>query len=391
MPLAKRLSTSRKIWALLTTAERRSAVVLLILMLIGMVMETISIGLVIPAISLLTQRDLADRYPILKNTLAALGNPSQEKLVIGGMLLLAGVYLIKSLFLGVLAWWQTRFAFGVQAQVSQRMFTAYLRQPYTFHLQHNSAELIRNVINEVSLFTSYGILPVILLLAESLVLIGLCGLLAVVEPLGAFIAVSILGTASWGFYRLTYGCLARWGEERQHHEGLRIQHLQQGLGGVKDVKLLGREASFLNQYRLHNVRSARVAQLQGTLQQLPRLWLELLAVSGLAILVISMLARGRAFEAILPTLALFAATAFRLMPSLNRVLNAVQSLRIASVLLKPFIPRAAETIYTSFNFPKPWAEVCYADAAELKAQPEDLRVTAVLEGDKVKPLFPRIA
>jgi methionyl-tRNA synthetase len=70
--------------------------------------------------------------------------------------------------------------------------------------------------------------------------------------------------------------------------------------------------------------------------------------------------------------------------------NAVQSLRVASILLKPFIPRSAEAIYTSFNFPTPWAEVKYADAAELKAQPEDLRVTADLADGKVKPLFPRI-
>ncbi|MBX9584433.1 MAG: methionine--tRNA ligase [Gemmataceae bacterium] len=75
----------------------------------------------------------------------------------------------------------------------------------------------------------------------------------------------------------------------------------------------------------------------------------------------------------------------------KRVLfNAVQSLRVASILLKPFIPRSAEAIYTSFNFPKPWAEVRYADAAELAAQPDDLRVTAELVDGKVKPLFPRI-
>ncbi len=80
------------------------------------------------------------------------------------------------------------------------------------------------------------------------------------------------------------------------------------------------------------------------------------------------------------------------MEAAKRVLfNAVQSLRVASILLKPFIPRAAETIYTSFNFPKPWAEVTYADAAELKAQPADLRVTAELIDGKVKPLFPRLA
>ncbi|MFO0795946.1 MAG: methionine--tRNA ligase [Gemmataceae bacterium] len=71
--------------------------------------------------------------------------------------------------------------------------------------------------------------------------------------------------------------------------------------------------------------------------------------------------------------------------------NAVQSLRVASILMKPFIPRAAEAIYTSFNFPTPWAEVKYADAATLAAQPDDLRVTAELVDGKPKPLFPRIA
>ncbi len=71
--------------------------------------------------------------------------------------------------------------------------------------------------------------------------------------------------------------------------------------------------------------------------------------------------------------------------------NVVESLRIASILLKPFIPRSAEAIYKSFNFPKPWEQVTYADAAELAAQPDDLRVTAELVDGKVKPLFPRIA
>lgn len=69
----------------------------------------------------------------------------------------------------------------------------------------------------------------------------------------------------------------------------------------------------------------------------------------------------------------------------------VQELRTAAILLKPFIPKSAKAIYTSFNFPQPWAEVKYADAAELRAQPDDLRVTAELIDGKVRPLFPRIA
>lgn len=327
---SKKLATARKIWDMLTPAQRRSAVVLLALMLVGMLLETLGVGLVIPALALLTQRDFANNYPLVQPILNALGNPSQQTLVIGGMLALVGIYLIKELFLAMLAWRQMHFAFGVQAHLSQRLFSTYLHQPYTFHLQRNSAQLIRNVVNEVSMFTGSGMLPAMTLLTELLVLSGLCTLMLIVEPVGAMIVVSVLGTATLGFYRLTRGRIARWGEARQTHEGMRLQHLQQGLGGAKDVKLLGREHEFLAQYQLHNAQSARVERLQNTINQLPRLWLELLAVSGLAILVISMLAQGRALESVLPTLGLFAATAFRLIPSVNRVLGALQVLRYST-------------------------------------------------------------
>ncbi|MCX7700667.1 MAG: class I tRNA ligase family protein, partial [Gemmataceae bacterium] len=68
----------------------------------------------------------------------------------------------------------------------------------------------------------------------------------------------------------------------------------------------------------------------------------------------------------------------------------IEPLRAAAILLKPFLPRAAETIYRSFNFPKPWETVRYENAAQAAMQVEDLRVSVALENGKVKPLFPRI-
>ena len=335
--------------------ERRSVLTLLGLIFLGMLLETLGVGLVIPALSLLTQNDIASNYPALQPILQTLGNPSQQNLIVGGMLTLVGVYLVKTLFLAFLAWRQMRFAFGVQAQFSQRLFKVYLHQPYTFHLQRNSAQLIRNVINEVSMVTGNAILPGMILLTELLVLFGLCGMLLIVEPRGTLIVVSVLGIAAWAFHHFTHRHIERWGLARQHHEGLRLQHLQQGLGGAKDVKLLGREANFLEQYRQHNVQSAHVGQMQSVLLQLPRLWLELLAVSGLAMLVISMLAQSRALDAVLPMLGLFAAAAFRLMPSASRILNAVQALRYGLPMI--------DTLYTELNLGIP--EV--ADASYLSA------------------------
>jgi ABC-type multidrug transport system fused ATPase/permease subunit len=316
-----------KLWRLLTPAERRGAMVQLGLMLIGTLLETAGIGLMIPVIALMMLPDIGARYPVLEPVLAWLGHPSQQTLIIGAMLGLAALYLVKNLFLAFLAWRATRFVFGVQAQLSERLFAAYLAQPYTFHLQHNSAQLIHNVSAEVGVLTHSVLAPALLLVTEALTLLAIGGLTLMVEPMAVALVALLLGGASLGFHRITRAHLSRWGQLRSYHERQKMQHLLQGLGGIKEVTLAGRERDFLAQFHLHNVRGVRTQQALGTLQQLPRLWLELLVVTGLATVVLTMIAGGQAIVEIAPTVGFLAAAAYRLMPSVNRMLGAISALR----------------------------------------------------------------
>jgi len=315
-----------KVWYLLTAEQRISAIVLFGLLFIGMMLETLGIGLVIPAFALITQSNLAEKYPIMSPWLEMLGNPSHERLVVVGMVTLVSVYIIKTLYLAFLAWRQAQFTYDIQANLSQSLFSGYLRQPYTFHLQRNSAQLIRNTISHAQGTTSV-IQQCLLLIMEVLVLFGISTMLLVVEPLGAALVLILMGLSGWVFNNFSRKHMLKWGEELQLHEGLRIQHLQQGLGGAKDVKLLGRESDFIDQYDFHNLGSARVSKRQSILLALPRLMLELFAVTGLASLIIVMINQGKPIESLLPITGLFAVAAFRLLPSVNRVISVVQYLR----------------------------------------------------------------
>lgn len=326
-------SLIHKAWELLSLDQRKEFLVVLVLMLIGMVLETIGVGLVVPALALFTQKDIALKYPKLQPLLDYIGNPDQQTLVVGGLLVLLIVYVVKALFLAFLAWYENRFIFRLQADVSQDLFSTYLLKPYTFHLQRNSAKLIRNATTEVLMFTNKLMLPAIFFLREILVLAGLSLLLFIVEPLGATIVTIFFGAFGFGFYRLTRKYLVRWGEVRKRHEGMRIQQLQQGLGGVKDVKVLGRENDFLSQYEKHNRRVARVGQLEATMQKVPKLWVELIAVGTLVVLVLTMLAKGGTLELIIPKIGLFAVAAFRLMPSFNRIMIATQAIKFSQPVL----------------------------------------------------------
>jgi len=318
--------------SLLTPRQRWHSVLLLIAMVFSALLEAASVGLVVPVVTLMMQGDVDQRYPLIYEMLGG-GTVRSADLVLSGIVLLVVVFLIKALFLGALAYRQASFAFGLQASVSERLFRGYLLQPYLFHLQRNSAQLIRNAINETNQFTFGAILPGMVLMTETLVLVGLVVLLIGFEPVGALSVMLLGGGVGAAFYRLTKNRIRSWGEDRQVNEGLRIQYLQEGLGGAKEVKLLGRESYFLERYALHNAASARTGELQTTLQSIPRLMLEFLAVFSLAAVVLVAQASGRTSAELVPVFGLFSVAAFRLIPLANRILVSVQSLRFSLPVL----------------------------------------------------------
>ncbi len=314
---------------MLVPAQRRFGVLLLGLMLIGMMLETLGVGAVIPILSLMDKSNPAEKYPVLVPWLDFLGNPSHEQLVVFAMTALVGIYTVKVLFLVFLTWLQARFTYGIKSDFSLRLFSGYLRQPYTFHLQRNSAELTRNTLNQVGEMTG-AIQSGMLIVAESLVCLGILALMLFVEPVSALLVTSILGLVSWAGYRFTKGRVKRWGEKYQDHEMLRFQYLREGLGAAKDIKLLGREKNFIDQYQSNNLGSAKMSRYNITLAALPRFWLELVGITGIAAIVLLMIAQGKPMESLMPAIGLFAAAAFRLMPSANRLLTAFQNLRFSS-------------------------------------------------------------
>jgi ABC-type multidrug transport system fused ATPase/permease subunit len=358
-----------KLYSLLTAAKRRTTIFLLAFTIIGTLVEVLGIGLLLPVIALLVDDNLGASYPAVQPLLNALGNPTHQTQIQIIMIALIGVYLVKNLYLAFIAWWQARFSVSLLVELSQQLFSIYLRQPYNFHLQRNSAQLIRNITGEVSQFIGCVVNPTIMLVSEILVLLGIVALLLAVEPMGSMIVFLVLSTSSWLFYRSTRTRITRWGEIRQYHDGQRIQQLHQGLGGVKDVKLLGREADFLMQFSEHNSKSGQMALFLQILQALPRLWLELLAVVGFALLVLIMLDQGQGMSSILPTVGLFAAAAFRLLPSVNRILIFSQSLRYG-------LP-AINSLYEDFQLQVPESETGTKSIGKSAGLQEEIRLVDI--------------
>jgi ABC-type multidrug transport system fused ATPase/permease subunit len=320
----KELSTGKMVWLVLSGRERRGMVMVMLLMLLGSLLETLSLGLVVPAIGLLVQPNYVEKFPFLDNLL---GNPSEAEFAVIAMGFLVCVYVLKSIFLVWSLWIQNGFSLAVTARIGRQLFEKYLRQPYPFHLQRNSSELIRNAQGATSLMG--GVFqPIMTLIADSIVTLGLFTLLIRLEPVGSLTTIAVFGLSAVVFRRFTNVRIKRWGEAQNQYRKMLIQHLQQGFGGVKDVKIFGREDYFVAEYSDHLVRNAVVLRRFSVLQTLPRTGLEILTILGLAVLVSTMVVSGQQLAEVLPVLGLFGAAAFRLVPAVSRMVAMVQTITV---------------------------------------------------------------
>ena len=318
----ERLSIVRVVWAILTRKERRKLIQIFALMLFGTLLETFSLGLVVPVVGLLTKPDYLKSHPRIDELL---GFPSQTQFVVGAMLLLVFVYVVKSIFLIGSLWVQYGYSTSVTKRIGRTLFENYLKQPFTFHLQRNSATLIRNSQNSSSVMSG-TIDPILSIAADALVTSGMMLLLLVIEPKGTVVTILVFALSSIALRRFSSRRIRLWGEAQNFHKGMIIQHLQQGFGGVKDVKILGRENFFVNQYSEHLDGSANVLRRFSLAQAIPRFGLEILMMIGLASLVSTMVLSGQELTNTLPVIGLFGAAAFRLLPAVNRSIIGAQTI-----------------------------------------------------------------
>ena len=332
-----------KLWNLFERQQKIASLHLLFIMSIGMTLEIFGVALILPAFGILLQDDLAASYPQINQLIVLMGEPSGSDLIIIGILFIILIYVVKNFFLAFQFWKQASFSFQILREFSQKLLTVYLIQSYSFHTQRNSAILIRNITNEIELMAGSVITPLSILISELLVVLGVTAFLFYIEPFGLSITVSVILLSSLFYNFLTKGRIAKWGQLRQVHSGYRFQFMKEALTGIKDLKILGRESFYLNLFQTHNDAYASIAKKHTTMQQIPRLWLEILAISGLSTLVIVLLSQGESNTQILAISAVFAVAAFRLLPSVNRIIGAIQSLRYGWPVI--------ETLHKEFNLP----------------------------------------
>jgi ABC-type multidrug transport system fused ATPase/permease subunit len=215
-----------------------------------------------------------------------------------------------------------------------RLLEKYLRQPYVFYLNINTSDLSKNLLNDVHTFV-YGVLQILLQLISSVIIsIAIIALLIIVNPLLAFIISGVLSFLYVVIFSVVKKFLARKGKERFAHISLRYKYINELFGGIKDIKILGKEKVFLDFFSVPSKELVMNEAASESINELPKYILEIFAMGSIILIIVFMIKSGIKMEEYLPLLTVYAFGAYRLLPILQKIFRGIASIKYYSPVIE---------------------------------------------------------
>ncbi len=330
------LTSVRLVFSLLDRRARRSLVVMAILILVTTALEAISVGMVLPLVSALTP-DGGGSIPRLESLdalLRTIGIGASPDAILGLGMALIAAFLVKNLALLASIYWQIRIARGAEVALSARLLDKYLRMPYIELTQTNTSGMLRTLNEAVPPVFGAYIPALVRMASEILVVVVLIVLLFRLSPTISIQALAAIGATMIAIQLSLRGRYHAWATAKLDLYKRRYQWQIQALSAVKEVRILARESHFVRIYEAINRTLANVLTVSQTASDIPRLTLETVMVVILVLIVVVPMTQAGEIAQVLPTLALFAVAGLRLMPSANRILGSLQSMRSAQPSLE---------------------------------------------------------
>lgn len=314
--------------SIFTTKQKKEFAVLFVIMIVGAVLEAVGIGAILPLISLIGQVDYLADHKEVAEIIRPFGIENHTELIIACAVVLIILYIMKNIYIAFEIHIQRRFAEKNQILYSKELMAHYLNEPYSRLVEVNTAVLLRNVNQGASAIFSQMLVPILNLCTEILTAIAIWIMLVVVDPFTATIVAGIMAFVVMSILKLFRKEMVRQGEIDNEASASYIKWINQGLGAIKETKVMRKEEFFLEAFSNDYSRYAKARQRYYFLAEMPRIIIECLVICSLLLLIIYKVIIETNPQSIVPVLGVLALAAFRLMPSANRIVgfyNAVKN------------------------------------------------------------------
>lgn len=319
-----------------STNQKVKSVLLCIGLFIGALFELMGVSLIAQLVSIISDPESIHSSSWMQKLYDITGAANTREFFLYVVIVLIGVYLFKNIYLMIMSYVKYTFIYNNQLRLSGRLIDCYLKKPYTYHLDKNSAEMIRSIMLDSERFFQM-LLTIFSVFSEVMVSALLCLYLLIVDWMITVSVVVILMVFSGVYLLIFHGRTKENGKISQYNDGKMHQAINQALGAVKDIKILHREAYFVKDFTDHGKRKYTAVRNNEVLGQIPTYLIETVCIGAILLVLVYKLYTGQDLNSMIPQLAAFAMAAFKLLPSVGKVDNYLNLI----IFLKP----SADLVY----------------------------------------------
>ena len=311
---------------------------MMLLIFISSCLEVLGIGIILPYLAILLDPAKVLTLPFMSDIYSTLEDVGLvdgiTHFLIFSTFLVIVFYWLKNIFFIFSLRYQVRFNYTLYTRMSSDLLHYYLNESYLQHINRNTSDVIRNV-NQQTLDLIQGFLfPILLLVTEILVVLLLLAFLIAINPIATLYVFVLIGVCVTGIFYYSRVKLQQSGEVVARSRSVSNKAVLQSLGSFKTTKMLGKEAFFVDSFSSAVQQMSTANQYLDLTQSLPRFFLETSIVTVMMSLAMILLYQGQPSGELILMLSVFGLAGVRLLPSMNRILNSLNSIKYMQGVLK---------------------------------------------------------
>ena len=316
------MQTFKKILFLLTPRERKSASLLLLMILLMALLDLIGVASILPFMAVLTNPSLIETNFILNamfeaSNIFGVKNNQQFLFFLGASVFLLLIFSL--IFKALTIYVQTQFIQMRLYSISKRLISGYLHQPFSWFLSRHSADLGKTILSEVQRVIGSGISPLMDVISKAIVIITLLTLLILADPKLALVAGLLFGGSYGLIFYFVKSYLKKIGIKQLKSNQSRFLLVSEAFGAAREVKVLGLEQIYIKLFSKSAQSFANTQTLSIVIAQMPRFILEAIAFGGILLMILYQMTQSGSFINALPIISLYVFAGYRLMPAFQNV------------------------------------------------------------------------
>ena len=324
----------KRLWIQINTKRKRQLGFVMILMIMASVAEIVSIGAVVPFLSVLANPEVVYEHEKLQYFIKYFGITNSSQLLLPFTLIFSIAAILAGLTRIVLLWSQTKLAAAIGADFSFQIYNHTLFQSYSEHIAQNSSEVIAAISTKTDQVVGQTLLPILAILSSCIMLGMILILLMIIH-----FAMTLSAIAGFAFI---YSILILATKKKLHlnshvisqNTTKMIKFLQEGLGGIRDILIDGTQATYSRAFKSVDGARRRGLANNQIMAQGPRYGIEALGMVLIAFLAFSLSETEAGIIGALPMVGALAVGAQRMLPMLQHIYGSLSLIRGSQGILE---------------------------------------------------------